>query len=451
MLLIVETFEDILLAHLKLFLVRISITIIAVVFLSGSLITSMASANEVKNSQKFLLSLGFNPGPADGQFGKKTILALEKFYQSIGDVFDGEFGANELMDLSIASKTIMPGCSIYNSPVSVQKKVFFEELISKTEASLQNSEYYPNYEDTRYGPFLHWIYENTNNFVRKNKPENLNSVQKEKLNILLNRLCFVQKTKTGQRAYFLAEIDLLDSIEENLGGFINEGHALLWPDFPYIHTGNKVISAPDLKGLGFYKKYTSTSGVIIVGGKAISDNAMLAAREMLQYQLSARPDLHSIIRLNKMRVSLFKRSSCELPEFKTYCEEGGFAMSETDATMPVNSSWLCYPGNKNIGGNPLYHEMAHSLQHIIFESMNDLDFYKTLPDLIDQAYQRKIVERDFPAGEVWAVAVEGYMMDGGIDYKSSYSSRNSIRREHPEMYDLIVKYFPTSPTDYCQF
>ena len=95
--------------------------------------------------------------------------------------------------------------------------------------------------------------------------------------------------------------------------------------------------------------------------------------------------------------------------------------------------------------------MAHSLQHIIFESMNDLDFYKTLPDLIDQAYQRKIVERDFPAGEVWAVAVEGYMMDGGIDYKSSYSSRNSIRREHPEMYDLIVKYFPTSPTDYCQF
>ena len=166
MLLIVETFEDILLAHLKLFLVRISITIIAVVFLSGSLITSMASANEVKNSQKFLLSLGFTKFQT-GFFGKKTILALEKFYQSIGDVFDGEFGANELMDLSIASKTIMPGCSIYNSPVSVQKKVFFEELISKTEASLQNSEYYPNYEDTRYGPFLHWIYENTNNFVRK--------------------------------------------------------------------------------------------------------------------------------------------------------------------------------------------------------------------------------------------------------------------------------------------
>ena len=126
-------------------------------------------------------------------------------------------------------------------------------------------------------------------------------------------------------------------------------------------------------------------------------------------------------------------------------------MSETDATMPVNASWLCYPGNKNIGGNPLYHEMAHSLQHIIFESMNELKFYEILPDLIDQAYERKIVPEDFPAGEVWAVAVEGYMMDGGKAYKSSYSSRNLIKREHPEMYDLIVKYFPKSPTDYCRF
>ena len=61
------------------------------------------------------------------------------------------------------------------------------------------------------------------------------------------------------------------------------------------------------------------------------------------------------------------------------------------------------------------------------------------------------MQTDFPAGEVWAVAVEDHIMDGGKDYKSSYSSRNFIKREHPEMYDLIVKYFPKSPTDYCKF
>ena len=148
---------------------------------------------------------------------------------------------------------------------------------------------------------------------------------------------------------------------------------------------------------------------------------------------------------------LFKNNSCEVPEFSTYCDEGGFAVSETDATMPVNSIWLCYPGNKNIGGNPLYHEMAHLLQQIIFESTSDHQFYQTLPDLVDQAYERQIVSRYFPAGEVWAVAVERYMMDGGVDYKSSYSSLQMIKKEYLEMYDLTTRHFPTSPADYCQF
>ena len=408
------------------------------------------SAGVTAEAQRLLNELGYNAGPIDGLFGLKTKSALEEFYLVIGDTFDGNLSTNEILDLSHAAKIIMPGCLAQNTPTLIEKNDFFETLVNKIENSFQNSKYFPNYDNTRYGPFLHWIYEDTHKYVKNHKPINLKPIQAEKFDFLLNKLCFVQKTKTGQRAYFLAVTDFLDSIE-NLGAFINEGHALLWPDFPYIQTGDKVIPAPNLKGLEFYKKYTSTSGVIIVGGKAISNKAMLAARKMLKYQLSERPDLHPIIRLNKMRVSLFKSSTCELPEFQTYCEEGGFAMSETDATMPVNASWLCYPGNKNIGGNPLYHEMAHSLQHIIFESMNDLEFYKVLPDLIDQAYERKIVERDFPAGEVWAVAVEGYMMDGGKDYKSSYSSRNFIKREHPEMYDLIVKYFPESPTDYCQF
>ena len=420
----------------------------AILFLLG--LTVLAQANSVADAQRLLNQLGYNAGRVDGLFGGKTKYALEEFYLLKGDAFDGKLSTNEIMDLSLAAEIIMPGCSVHGSPTLIKKNVFSEVLFNKIENSMQNSKYFPKHQDTRYGPFLHWIYEDTHNYVRSHKPVNLKPKQAEKLNLLLNKLCFVQKTKTGQRAYFLAATDFLDSIE-SLGDFINEGHALLWPDFPYIDTGNKVIPAPNLEGLEFYKKYASTSGVIIVGGKTISDKAMLAARKMLKYQLSERPDLHPIIRLNKMRVSLFRNSTCELPEFQTYCEEGGFAMSETDATMPVNARWLCYPGNKNIGGNPLYHEMAHSLQHIIFESMNDLKFYELLPDLIDQAYKRKIVPEDFPAGEVWAVAVEGYMMDGGKAYKSSYSSRNLIKREHPKMYDLIVKYFPKSPTDYCQF
>jgi len=49
---------------------------------------------------------------------------------------------------------------------------------------------------------------------------------------------------------------------------------------------------------------------------------MLASRAMLEYQLSARPDSHLLLRENKMRISIFKNNSCSLPEFKTYCEDG---------------------------------------------------------------------------------------------------------------------------------
>ena len=124
------------------------------------------------------------------------------------------------MDLSIAAKKIMPGCSIYNSPTLIKKNDFFEILINRIENSLQNSKYFPNYEDTRYGPFLHWLYEDSSNYVRSHKPNNLKPTQAEKFNILLNKLCFVQKTKTGQRPYFLALIDFLDSIED-LGATCN--------------------------------------------------------------------------------------------------------------------------------------------------------------------------------------------------------------------------------------
>ena len=37
----------------------------------------------------------------------------------------------------------------------------------------------------------------------------------------------------------------------------------------------------------------------------MSDKAMLTVRDMVEYQLSIKPDWHSITRINKMLVSLF--------------------------------------------------------------------------------------------------------------------------------------------------
>ena len=69
-----------------------------IIFAIFACMVSSTSANNVIQSQKMLLNLGFNPGPADGIYGKKTQIALEEFYTSIADVFDGIVSANEIMD-----------------------------------------------------------------------------------------------------------------------------------------------------------------------------------------------------------------------------------------------------------------------------------------------------------------------------------------------------------------
>ena len=48
--------------------------------------------------QENLNLLGYNAGPVDGAYGKKTRLALEQFYKDSGGLFDGTPDDNEITD-----------------------------------------------------------------------------------------------------------------------------------------------------------------------------------------------------------------------------------------------------------------------------------------------------------------------------------------------------------------
>ena len=58
--------------------------------------------------QKDLNILGFDAGPVDGSYGKKTKGALEAFYDSKGMSFDGKLDANEVRDLKSALDSFRP-------------------------------------------------------------------------------------------------------------------------------------------------------------------------------------------------------------------------------------------------------------------------------------------------------------------------------------------------------
>ena len=244
------------------------------------------------------------------------------------------------------------------------------------------------------------------------------------------------------------------------------GHASKWESFPYIETGREVIKAPSPSGLEHYTKYITASGVIIVGGEKVQARAMLAAYDRVNYMLSARPEFHDILKENNVRISLFGPGSgsttSELPEFKGEDEPGGMSMGVTDAAMTANAEWLCYPGNPDRGGDPVMHELVHSLNGIVFEQINELYFYERIYDLALSAIDKGIFATNYTqnlpdgeqqgmkhyVGEYWAMTVEGYLMDME-GFKNSHDTHEWIKENDPELYDLIIRYFPTQKWDQC--
>ena len=96
-------------------------------------------ANDVLTAQKLLTKLGYNPGPIDGSYGRKTKKALEKFYISTGEKYDGSLNSNELEDLRASIKYLGVN-NVCNSSVNIEKT----EGISKAHIETDFNSYFSN-------------------------------------------------------------------------------------------------------------------------------------------------------------------------------------------------------------------------------------------------------------------------------------------------------------------
>ena len=241
------------------------------------------------------------------------------------------------------------------------------------------------------------------------------------------------------------------------------GHASRWESFPYIETGAEVIAAPSPVGLEHYTKYITGAGVIFVGGAAVPDASMLAARESIIYLTSARPEFRKILKENEVRISMFAADDTSvLPEYADEHEPGGFAMGMTDASMTANANWLCYPGTWDGGGNTVIHEMVHTINHVVFEQLNETYFYERVFDLAVKAIEDGVFGTAFSqnlgegqtqgmpeyVGEYWAMTVEGYIMNRP-GFKDTHDTREWIAENDPELLQLIQRYFPSTEWEYC--
>ena len=71
-------------------------SVIVIVFSWLSVMSSAASADKITAAiQRDLNILGYNAGPVDGVSGRKTVSALEDFYQDYSGIYDGEIGVDD--------------------------------------------------------------------------------------------------------------------------------------------------------------------------------------------------------------------------------------------------------------------------------------------------------------------------------------------------------------------
>ena len=353
-------------------------------------------------------------------------------------------------------------CEIFANASTIEAEEYFFILGDDIDI-LQRESIYNHPSGAQNGPFQTWTFNEAVKISSEIIPEEFDVINPfennigitwEKFEEFADALCFAYENDKGLRNVTILHAELMGRSNELLAFASN------WEPFPYIDTGPEVIEAPSPQGLEFYTKYTTTSGVIIVAGPDVPDEAILAGRRSLEYQLSARPDFHEILKENLVRVSLFgpDGDSSVLPEYKDHGEIGGFAMMSTDVSMTANAGWFCYEGNRDDSGDPLIHEMAHTLNHIVFESINEIYFYENIYKLAEESIENGDWEEGAQAiaegvplsdmiGEFFAINTENFIISNNPDLK--YGTRDNIKEYNPEMYELYSRYYPTEPWSYC--
>ena len=138
-------------------------------------------------------------------------------------------------------------------------------------------------------------------------------------------------------------------------------------------------------------------------------------------------------------------------------------MGMTDASMTANANWLCWTDHWDVGGDPVIHEMVHTINHTVFEEIKETYFYERIYEIAVNSIENGIFATSFLqhieegqeqdisnfVGEFWAITVEGYIMNRP-GFKDSHDTREWIAKNDPQIFELITRYFPTEPWEFCK-
>ncbi len=242
----------------------------------------------------------------------------------------------------------------------------------------------------------------------------------------------------------------------------------------------KTMIAPppaELKLDSFYKKMADAYGIPIVSSEKVPDNALLMARDIVNYMLIKRPDVRAQLMKQKARVlvmaetemetDLPERSNWKKPtiddrrltpgERENYNKPGGIAsMSDREywnkrargmggtITSCAEENLLGYPGTRYFGENILVHEFSHNIMNAI--RFCDTALYQSILRAYEAAKAKGMYKGQYAintSAEYWAEGTQWWFWSNYefYDGDTRVQSPDDLKAYDPVLFSLLEQVY----------
>jgi len=252
-----------------------------------------------------------------------------------------------------------------------------------------------------------------------------------------------------------------------------QGNALV----PAYAKAMVVEPPPALAVDSFYKKYADAYGIPIVSSEKVPDDALLMARDIVNYMLVKRPDVRAALINRKARVLVMAQTEMEtdLPERRSwkkpakddrrltpgerenYDKPGGIA-SMTDreywnrrargmggtVTSCAEENLLGYPGTRYYGENILVHEFSHNIMGALRAA--DSALYRQIEVAYDSAKAKGLYKGQYAintVAEYWAEGTQWWFWSNIEFYDGStrIQTPDDLLAYDPALYQILDKVY----------
>ena len=228
----------------------------------------------------------------------------------------------------------------------------------------------------------------------------------------------------------------------------------------------------------FYKKYSDAYGIPIVSSAKVPDEALMIARDIVNYMLVKRTDIRATLIKQKARVLVMAESEMEtdLPERSNwkkptkedrrltpgerdnYDKPGGIAsMSDKEywnkrargmggtITSCAEENLLGYPNTRYYGENILVHEFSHNMMNAIRSC--DTTLYREILAAYEIAKKDGKYKGQYAintSAEYWAEGTQWWFWSNYefFDKEQRIQSPEDLKKYDPVLFSLLERVYP---------